>query len=355
MITETNTTFGLVTPGNSQELRDFTDEQAESDMVDVLHDQLIHNVEWIDTDASEDEDYLPQNQHTLVPSPPRLKRSRSNSVSTASSAVEEVENNESPGQKVRKAIDVAVDTGVDSVDLSCLGLTELPTEFLDVQYITVIKKDSVKNTALKLYLSGNQLTVFPTPLFALKNLSVLSLRTNRLEIIPPEIGLLKNLVEVSVGNNLLRHVPAELVELPLLTILNLTPNPFLTKPSAKPPQQPSIQLSSISVPTLVEIMSREILKDTTTTIQNGSSCSFSSCSSSFPLAMVTHDMIPDELRTKLVNVSEMNACHACHKKFCQPAVEQINWRQVFGRPDIPITFRYCSIFCSHHDINLQQQ
>ena len=58
---------------------------------------------------------------------------------------------------------------------SSLGLSELPSEFLDVQYITVIKKDSVKNTALKLYLSGNQLNVFPTPLFALKNLSVLSL------------------------------------------------------------------------------------------------------------------------------------------------------------------------------------
>ncbi|KAG2221719.1 hypothetical protein INT45_007125, partial [Circinella minor] len=336
----------LVTPGNSQEFTDDYDgleEQSDMAIIHSFNNQVIHNVDWIDTDASEDEDYLPQNQHILIPSPPCRKRSRSNSQQT------EEYNNESPGQRVRRAIDVAVDTGVDFVDLSSLGLSELPSEFLDVQYITVIKKDSVKNTALKLYLSGNQLNVFPTPLFALKNLSVLSLRSNRLERIPPEIGLLKNLVDVSVGNNLLKYLPTELIELPLLTILSLTPNPFLEKPSE---DQDSIQLSSISVPSLVEIMSREFLKDYSTTITSRLSTHHNneSTSSLSSMEVCTIHLIPDELRERLINVSEMNKCHTCHKKFCCPDVEQIVWRQVFNRPDIPISYRYCSIHCSKNDM-----
>ncbi|KAI9489775.1 hypothetical protein BDB00DRAFT_841358 [Zychaea mexicana] len=325
MITESKTALGLVTPGNSQESRDSSDDDEPIMNTTTIHslNETLYGVEWIDTDASEDEDYLPQNQHTLVPSPPRRDRKRSRSNSREA---------ESPGQRVRRAIDIAVDSGVDFVDLSCLGLTELPPEFLDVRYITVIKKDTVKNTALKLYLSGNQLTEFPSQIFALKNLSVLSLRGNRLEVLPPEIGLLQNLVEVSVGNNLLKYLPSELIELPLLTILNLTPNSYLERRS-----QP-LQLSVTSVPSLVEIMSQEFLKGCDSTAAT--------------TTMMTEDkdgssLIPGELRDRLASVSSMSKCHACLKKFCQPAVEQVVWRQVFGRPDIPIAYRYCSIYCSN--------
>ncbi|KAI8138526.1 hypothetical protein BJV82DRAFT_582885 [Fennellomyces sp. T-0311] len=308
MITESNAVLGLVTPGNSQEIRDSDDEPILNDH--SLDQHYIHNVVWIDTDTSEDEDYLPQDQHIIMPSPPRLDRKRSRS----NSPVEE----ESPGQKVRRAIDVAVDTGVDYVDLSGLGLTELPPEFMDVRYITVIKQDSVKNTALKLYLPGNLLTDFPSPLFALKNLSVLSLRSNQLKVLPPEIGLLQNLVEVSVGNNLLEYLPSELIELPRLTILCLSPNPFMAKEA-----QPR-RLSLTAVPSLVEMMSREFLKTNS--------------------AVPAH--LPDELRERLANVSAMNVCHACRTKFCKAAVEQVTWQQVFGRIDIPIAYRFCSVYCS---------
>ena len=118
MITEHNIALGLVTPGNSQEFTDDYDVHEERSDITIIHsfnNQIIHNVDWIDTDASEDEDYLPQNQHTLIPSPPCRKRSRSNSQQT-----EDEYNNESPGQRVRRAIDVAVDTGVDFVDLRYL-------------------------------------------------------------------------------------------------------------------------------------------------------------------------------------------------------------------------------------------
>ena len=140
-----------------------------------------------------------------------------------------------------------------------------------------------------------------------------------------------------------------MIELPLLTILSLTPNPFLEKPSE---HQDPIQLSATSVPSLVEIMSREFLKDCSCTVATTTLSTYRNSGSTSSLLSMETDtthLIPDDLRGRLLNISEMNKCHTCHKKFCRPDVEQIVWRQVFNRPDIPVSYRYCSIHCSKND------
>lgn len=60
--------------------------------------------------------------------------------------------------------------------LSHLGLTEVPDEITELKHVTVLRKDRIKNSSLKLFLYGNTLTQLPSYLFSLKNLSVLSLR-----------------------------------------------------------------------------------------------------------------------------------------------------------------------------------
>lgn len=57
-----------------------------------------------------------------------------------------------------------------------MGLTEIPEEIKELQHVTVLRKDRIQNTSLKLYLYANDLTRLPPYLFMLKNLSVLSLR-----------------------------------------------------------------------------------------------------------------------------------------------------------------------------------
>lgn len=56
-----------------------------------------------------------------------------------------------------------------------MGLTDIPLEVRELQHITILSKDRIRNSSLKLFLYGNQLTKLNMELFALRNLSVLSL------------------------------------------------------------------------------------------------------------------------------------------------------------------------------------
>ncbi|KAF9425759.1 hypothetical protein BGZ94_007247 [Podila epigama] len=109
---------------------------------------------------------------------------------------------------VHKLIQEAVEDGVGELDLSNLDLDDLPSEITDLNYAIVFNERgsfSLSKNRLKLFLSSNLLTTIPMHVFALHNLSVLSLRNNNIESIPAEIGLLRNLVELSVGGNLLQE------------------------------------------------------------------------------------------------------------------------------------------------------
>ncbi|KAG0309417.1 hypothetical protein BGZ98_002605 [Dissophora globulifera] len=138
---------------------------------------------------------------------------------------------------VRKLIQEAVEDGLGELDLSNLELTDLPSEIRDLNYGIVYNERgsfSLSKNSLKLFLSSNQFAQIPMDVFALDNLSVLSIRNNKIESIPPEIGHLHNLVELSVGGNLLKVLPAQIALMPKLNIITVHPNPFMTPPEPEP-------------------------------------------------------------------------------------------------------------------------
>ncbi|KAG1173749.1 hypothetical protein G6F70_005612 [Rhizopus microsporus] len=206
-------------------------------------------VEWIDTDESEDEDYLP---------PTDKEASYSSSLRSTSTTdffdqlKDEIEIN--PFEKVRRVIDYVVDNGIEKVDLGHIGLSEIPREVGELEYVTVLCNDTVKTASLQLYLYRNQLSCLNSHLFRLKNLTVLSLRNNQLQSIPPDIALLENLVELSLGNNQLKSLPAELLRLRKLRTLSLFPNPYFENDNQ------SRQRIMTKVPSLVEISTASVLK-----------------------------------------------------------------------------------------------
>lgn len=58
-----------------------------------------------------------------------------------------------------------------------------------------------KSAEVELTLSGNTISVLPTQLFELKNLTHLNLRNNHLETLPAAISTLTNLTTLIIGGN----------------------------------------------------------------------------------------------------------------------------------------------------------
>jgi hypothetical protein len=152
------------TPRSSQE--ESREKELEKELNNLFCEKdspITHNVDWIDTDTDEDEDYLPQNMHHQLPSPPRKlpaldyrtpspppngnKRNRVESMSWSPSsapgplkkAMHQFPTAFSPSTQhcrrtvrtVQQAINDAIDNGADMVDLrylSCNGYLLLLSE-----------------------------------------------------------------------------------------------------------------------------------------------------------------------------------------------------------------------------------
>lgn len=157
--------YGLVTPNNSQEQDSDNDSLPTMTILTQQQQQHYHqhhhhhqpisetnSVDWLDTDSSEDEDYLPQSCHRCFPSPPRKAMSVDNDfdeeeedVFYPSKATRRKRGRlpESPEQhqrrrmnmdddqvistsvqqeRVRRVIDAAIDNGEDYVDLRYLSM-----------------------------------------------------------------------------------------------------------------------------------------------------------------------------------------------------------------------------------------
>ncbi|CAE6464183.1 unnamed protein product [Rhizoctonia solani] len=80
------------------------------------------------------------------------------------------------------------------------------------------------------YLANNGISILPSELFQLSNLTLLSLRGNKLRSLPPAIGNLKSLRSLNIASNELTTLPSELSYLNLQALL-IHPNPFLPKPT----------------------------------------------------------------------------------------------------------------------------
>ncbi|KAM6922032.1 PH domain leucine-rich repeat-containing protein phosphatase 1-like [Xenentodon cancila] len=128
---------------------------------------------------------------------------------------------------------------VNSVDLSCCSLEELPAQLFYSQDLTHL---NLKNnfmspqkgvTALtrfcklrSLSLSNNALSEFPLALCDITSLTELNLSGNRLSCLPAEVGTMHNLQTLLLDGNFLSTLPVELGSLEGLTYLGLSFNCF---------------------------------------------------------------------------------------------------------------------------------
>ncbi|KAI8579083.1 hypothetical protein K450DRAFT_243800 [Umbelopsis ramanniana AG] len=345
------------TPRSSQE--ESHDKELEKELNNLFCEKespITHNVDWIDTDTDEDEDYLPQNLHHQLPSPPRKlaaldyrtpspppsgnKRNRVESMSWSPSsapgpmkkAMHQFPTAFSPSTQhsrrtvrtVQQAINDAIDNGADMVDLSNMDLTDIPDEIRELQHITILSKDLINNSSLKVFLYGNRLTKLSMELFSLKNLSVLSLRNNKLETIPPEIVLLQNLCELSLGNNLLRYLPGEILRLRKLNIISVLPNPFQTIPQDNTSTPARQIIRSVPTPSLFEICSRAVMASTN---------------------RYDNQNMPFRITEHLDASKNVKRCQNCKCYIIQPDIEVMVWCSLLICSNVPAIVGFCSMHC----------
>ena len=129
-----------------------------------------------------------------------------------------------PQQRARDIIEHSLERAVESIDLSRLGLDDLPGEILDpLKYFVREPPSSGEfnslEASLHLYLSGNQISQVPVEVYSL-NLTVLSLRHNEIKSLSPAIIQLTRLQECNLSSNKLRYLPWEILfKTPLAPLL----------------------------------------------------------------------------------------------------------------------------------------
>ncbi|BAU12688.1 Miro domain-containing protein [Leptolyngbya sp. NIES-3755] len=158
-----------------------------------------------------------------------------------------------------KLIDQAAAEGWEELDLSGIGLEELPPE---IGKLTGLKKlllgkveksewigNSLTEIPAILFeltelqeidLRKNQITVIPDAIAQLKNLTKLGLNHNQIMVIPDAIAQLKNLTSLDLGTNQISSIPDTISQLENLTYLNLGTNQFAVIPEVV------MQLSSLN-------------------------------------------------------------------------------------------------------------
>lgn len=132
---------------------------------------------------------------------------------------------------------------VNSVDLSCCSLEELPAQLFYSQDLTHL---NLKNNFVSphkgvpaltrfcklrsLSLSNNALSEFPLALCDITSLTELNLSGNRISSLPAEVGTMHNLQTLLLDGNFLSSLPVELGSLEGLTYLGLSFNCFSCVP-----------------------------------------------------------------------------------------------------------------------------
>ena len=151
--------------------------------------------------------------------------------------------------KAEKKIRQTLKSGATELNLSGMGLTELPPELWKFKNLKILKlgydyegernqlKDIPKEIGnltqlTELDLSDNQLTTLPDPLGQLTQLKVLNLSNNRLATLPDSLGQLTQLTELDLSSNQLTALPDSLGQLTQLTKLDLSSNKLTTQPDS---------------------------------------------------------------------------------------------------------------------------
>ena len=142
---------------------------------------------------------------------------------------------------LQQIIEQALQTNINSLDLSHKNLTEFPREICELKnlvelrlsynQITKLPKAITKLTNLKgIDLRYNQFTEIPFEISTLPNLSYLNLGRNQLTILSPYIQSFKKLTTLRLWHNQLRSLPPEIKNLNDLTLLDLQGNPLPIPP-----------------------------------------------------------------------------------------------------------------------------
>ncbi|TKS75114.1 PH domain leucine-rich repeat-containing protein phosphatase 1 [Collichthys lucidus] len=124
---------------------------------------------------------------------------------------------------------------VNSVDLSCCSLEELPAQLFYSHDLTHL---NLKNNFISLHkgvpaltsLSNNALSEFPLALCDISSLTELNLSGNRLSSLPADVRSMHNLQTLLLDGNFLSSLPVELGSLEGLTYLGLSFNCFSSVP-----------------------------------------------------------------------------------------------------------------------------
>jgi Leucine Rich Repeat (LRR) protein len=133
-------------------------------------------------------------------------------------------------------------SGATELDLSYLGLTEIPPEigqltnlqslFLYNNQLSSLPAEFWRLSNLqRLILNKNSLIELSPEIGQLRRLEQLSLAVNQLTSLPPEIGNLTNLQSLMLFRNELRNIPIEIGNLSNLQILSLANNRLNTLPA----------------------------------------------------------------------------------------------------------------------------
>ncbi|WPH01545.1 Hypothetical protein R9X50_00439200 [Acrodontium crateriforme] len=147
------------------------------------------------------------------------------------------------GDIVGRIINNCLDEGLQTVDLSGLGLTSISNEAIRPLH-QLIRQTHIDLTqppsedeftpltpSIQLFLARNFIEVLPPELFTLKTITVLSLRGNRLEKLPAAISHLHDLKELNIAGNSIQHLPWELLNMmncrDTHRTISLRPNPFI--------------------------------------------------------------------------------------------------------------------------------
>lgn len=117
-------------------------------------------------------------------------------------------------------IDAAYESQASELDLSSLGLTELPKAIGKLKQLQA------------LYLINNKLSSLPESIGNLTSLKILVLRANRLTTLPKGIAGLSELTSLDLWDNNLRSLPNEFGQLGQLATLDLMKNNLSELPSS---------------------------------------------------------------------------------------------------------------------------
>ena len=131
-------------------------------------------------------------------------------------------------QDVQSLIRQAHDENWEELDLSGMGLTELPKEIgrlTGLKKLVLGKWDGIEWV-------GNSFTEIPEIVFELKQLEVLLISSNQIAIIPESIGQLTNLTELDLGSNQITEIPESVGQLTNLTVLSLFINQIAIIPES---------------------------------------------------------------------------------------------------------------------------